>query len=109
MMPLPRGLRIDRDLEEEQSLMNKARAHLDKDGREGIHASDLLNLRLAFFRRTKPSPLPDRLVNMFIVGQVAHAIIEVIKGSGGDYTTPDAGTKLFGELRYSPDFFNLRG
>lgn len=46
---------------------------------------------------------------MFVVGMVAHAIIEVIKGADGDYTTSDSGTKFFEDIYYSPDFMNFKG
>jgi len=108
-LPLPRNLKIDRDLEEEKDLLEKAKAYLDRGTREGIHGTDLLDLRLAYFRQLYKTPLPDRLVNTFLVGQVAHAIVEIVKGKEGDYTTPDVGTKLYKELRYSPDFLNFKG
>jgi hypothetical protein len=109
LIPLPKNLAVDRDHEEEKDLLAKAKAYLEQSDRTGIHATDLLDPRIAFFKKQNPSGVPDRLVNVFIVGQIAHAIIEVIKGSSGDYTKPDAGTRLFDELHYSPDFLNYKG
>ena len=117
MLPLPKNLKIDRDHDEEKDLLAKARAYLEASNRTGIHASDLIDPRIAYFRKITKAPIPDRLINMFMVGQIAHAIIEVIKGATGDYTKPDSGTKLWSdalnnpelELHYSPDFFNFKG
>lgn len=109
MLPLPKGLNIDRDHDEERDLLAKARAYLERSERKGIHASDLIDERLAYWKRVDPQPLSDRLVNMFVVGQVAHAIIEVIKGAEGDYTKSDSGTKHFEDIYYSPDFMNFHG
>lgn len=107
-LPLPKGLIIDRDLEEEKDLIAKSRTYLEKSDRSGIHMSDLLDVRLAYFKHTHKSPIPDRLLNMFLIGQVAHSIIEVVKGSE-DAGKSDAGTRLFEGIQYSPDFFNEKG
>ncbi len=109
MLPLPKGLDIERDLDEEKDLLLRARDYLERRERVGIHASDLIDERLAFWKKVDPRPLPDRLVNMFIVGMVAHAIIEVVKGAEGDYTKSDGGTKYFEDIHYSPDFMNFKG
>lgn len=112
-LPLPKGLEIARDLEGERELLAKARAYLEEGGakREGIHASDIMNPRMALFKRMTGDGLPDRLVNMFVVGQLAHAIIEVIDAGHGDYRTKgsDSGTRLYKELRYSPDILDHKG
>lgn len=113
-LPLPKGLVIARDLESERELHAKAKAYLEKgaEGREGIHASDLLNPRKSFFKwLTGAKGTEDRLVNMFIVGQLAHAIIEVVYAGTGDYLThgSDAGTQYYKELRYSPDILAHKG
>jgi hypothetical protein len=117
MLPLPKGLVIDRDLEEEKDLLAKTREYLESSDRQGFHVSDLIDERIAYFRRVKGWGIPDRLLNMFIVGQVAHAIIEVVKGitpgeykaDGTDYTKPDGGTRHNGEIYWSPDFVNYKG
>ena len=110
MLPLPKSLKIDRDLEEEKDLLAKSRAYLEKSDRTGIHATDLMDPRISYFKKLTGAPIPDRLINMFIVGQIAHSIIEVVKSGTGDYTRPsDVGTKVFNDLHYSPDFLNFKG
>lgn len=112
-LPLPRNLDISRDFEDEKELLAKARAYLEKGDakRIGIHASDIMNPRLSFWKRLTGDGLPDRLVNMFIVGQLAHSIIEVIYAGEGDYTTKgsDSGTKIYKQLHYSPDILDHKG
>lgn len=113
MLPLPKNLQIERDFEDERELLAKARVYLEKGDskRTGIHASDILNPRMSYFRWATGDGLPDRLVNMFIVGQLAHAIIEVVYAGEGEYTTKpqDSGTKIYKQLHYSPDILDHKG
>jgi len=110
MLPLPKNLQIERDYDEEKSLMEAARKYITKDERTGIHMSDLIDRRLAYFKWLTGQPIPDRLINMFVVGQALHAIILCIKGGTTDYTRPpDSGTKNFKDILYSPDFLNFNG
>lgn len=92
MLPLPRGLVITRDLETEQKLLVQVRKYLESEARtDGIHVSDLLDPMLGYWRRVKPRGLPDRLVNVFMVGKVAHGIIELVSASGNpESEEPDA-------------------
>ncbi len=113
-LPLPKGLVIERDFAAEQELHDKARAYLDKgsEKRTGIHASDLISPRLTAWRRVSgDAGVPDHLVNMFVVGQLAHAIIEVIHAGDGTYLTHgmDDGTKIYKDLHYSPDILEYKG
>lgn len=108
MLPLPKQLTIDRDYEEEKNLAKLAREHIERGDRTGIHMSDLIDMRLAYFKWLTQQPLPDRLINMFVVGQALHAVMLCIKGGTADYTRPpDAGTKHFEEIQYSPDFLEM--
>lgn len=109
MIPLPRNLKIERDLEEEKNLLMASRAYLKRKPRTGIHATDLLDPRLAYFKALSGEELPDRLVNMFLVGQVAHISILRVMTGNHDYTDSDEGAKLFEGLQYSPDFMDIRG
>jgi hypothetical protein len=110
MLALPKGLDITRNYEEEARLLEKGRAYLDRGERDGIHASDLIDPRLAYFKRLKPAPLPDRLINMFLVGQALHAIVLCVMAGETDYTRPpDGGTRHFEGLQYSPDMMQLNG
>lgn len=112
MLALPKQLGISRDLEEEQRLHAEAKLYLEREFRDkGIHASDLLDSRQAFFRiRDNVEGVEDRLVNMFLVGKLAHAFIEVIKGrEDGEPTKSDAGTRYVDDIYFSPDFVDKHG
>jgi len=76
MLIIPDSVEITRSEKSEQVLTDRCRAWLEKDERkEGLHASDLLDPRMAYFKRKYPAPIPDRLVNMFIVGKMGHAVV----------------------------------
>ena len=110
MLPLPKNLDISRDSEEEASLLAKAREYLERYDRKGLHLSDLIDPLLSYHKKKSGNKIPDRLVNMFLVGQVAHTIVEIIKGGeAGDYTKSDSGTKHSEDIYYSPDFMNFKG
>ena len=110
MLKLPDRLSIKRDKKGEARLVEKARAWVTKDGRTpGIHASELLDPRKAYWSRVDPKELSNRLVNTFLVGRVLHAfVINAVDGTKSlaiDGT--DQGTRTCEELgiEWSPDFF----
>lgn len=107
MLTLPKTLEITRSTKSEQALVDKSRKWLEQDGRKtGIHASDLLDPRMAYFRHKHPGPIPDRLVNMFIVGKIAHALVlSAVDGAKGLNPESDEGSVWSEELGiwYSPD------
>jgi hypothetical protein len=108
MLLLPPGLEVDRDLEEERRLMAQVREYLEQEDRvPGIHVSDLLDPRLAFWKTKTGDPIPDRLLNMFMVGKVAHGLIELI--GGADHGKHDVGGKYEAGIWYSPDEFHPDG
>lgn len=109
MLPLPKNLIIDRDLEDEKELLEKTRRYLEAKERDGFHLSDLMDERIAYFRKVTNAPIPNRLLNMFLVGQIAHAFIEVVSTGTGDYTKHDEGTQSLGEIKYSPDIVDHKG
>jgi hypothetical protein len=76
VLELPDNLEINRSEKSEQVLLDRCREWLTQDERKpGLHASDLLDPRMAYFKRKYPIELPDRLVNMFIVGKFGHIIV----------------------------------
>lgn len=101
---LPESLVVKRSTRTETRLTDKAREWLAREERTpGIHASDVLDERLAFWQRVDPQPIPDRLVNMFLVGKILHSfVIDAVVGESG---ASDAGTSTSAELgiEYSPD------
>ena len=111
MLELPRGLKITRDLEEEKDLLAKVRTFLEGEDRDpGVHVSDLMDPRQAVFKKLTGAKIPDRLLNVFIVGKVAHGIVELIHNDGeGEVTASDSGTKKEAGILYSPDAFSVDG
>ena len=77
MIPTPPSLTIARSKAGEKTLIDKCRKWLDSQDRaEGIHASDITTSpRISFWRKMKPSPLPDRLVQIFMVGRILHTLV----------------------------------
>jgi len=77
MIPTPPSLQIARSKMAEKTLLDKCRKWLEAEERaEGIHASDLTTSpRINFFKRLYPSPLPDRLVQIFMVGRILHTLV----------------------------------
>jgi hypothetical protein len=86
----------------ERLLLDKARAWLggDENRQHELHASDLLDPRMAYFAKTDPRPLTDRLVTMFMVGKVLHAfVINSLDEEGGPQTlSSDEGSAYSEEL-----------
>lgn len=108
-IPLPDSLRLQRDTTGEKDLYDKARAWLAKEPRTpGIHASSLLDPRLAYFQHGKPEELTDKLVCMFLIGKVLHAfVLSAADGATGTDWATDSGSKTSEDLgiQYSIDRF----
>ena len=108
MIPLPASLTVKRSRAAERMLGDAARAWIESEERApGIHASDLLDARQAIYRKIDPKTLPDRLVNIFLIGKVLHAfVLQTVDGiTNVDIKTTDAGS-YFSEkigITYSPD------
>jgi len=110
MITVPDSARVKRNKEAERLLAAKARAWIEGEERStGIHASDLMDLRQAFFSRTSPKPLPARLINTFLVGKVLHAfVLGAVSDAGSqnlDLRLTDTGSRESDELGivFSPD------
>jgi hypothetical protein len=107
MLIIPESTTVTRSEKSEQVLTDKCRTWLTQDERkEGLHASDLLDPRMAYFKRKFPQEMPDRLVNMFIVGKFAHAIVlSAVDGVEGISLASDGGSVWSEDLGiwYSPD------
>ena len=101
MIQLPVELEITRDEIREVSVYESMRQRLAKDDatrQAGIHASDLLDLRQAYFRWLDPKPLSERQVYFFIIGKTLHNI--VLDETPG---ASDAGTLEELGILFSPD------
>lgn len=109
MIPLPESLTVKRSLAAEANLLAKARAWLEKDERSpGLHATDLMDLRIAFWQRADPQPISDRLVTIFMVGKILHAFVLGSIVEKVDISKSDEGSKFNEELgiSYSMDYLD---
>ena len=109
MLTLPTSLTVDRNKTAEANLIEKSRKWLEKDSkdRKGIHASDLLDPRKAYYDKINPQPLSNRLVGLFFVGKVLHAFfLSALTGEDGVNWKSDGGSTVDKELgfSYSPDW-----
>jgi CRISPR/Cas system-associated exonuclease Cas4 (RecB family) len=88
----------------ESDRLAQARAYLNSaDRAEGIHVSDLLSPRKAYWGRILPREPTDRETMLYFVGKVQHAMI--LSDGDLDVERSDAGTRShleFGVV-YSPD------
>jgi len=76
MIELPQNIRVTRNPQDEHDLVQKAKNWLQSEERApGIHASELLDLRRAYFQRVDPKPMDDRSALVFLVGKVLHSFI----------------------------------
>lgn len=107
MLTIPEALEIARSKASEQVLLDRCRAWLEREERKpGLHASDLLDPRMAYFKRKYPVPLSDRLVYIFLVGKLAHALVlSAVDGKNGFDFDSDEGSVWDEELGiwYSAD------
>lgn len=101
MLKLPSSLEVERDFKYEKKLLEKTRAWLVNDSKErkGIHASDLLDPRKAYYDKLYPSPLSDRMVGTFFVGKTLHAFfLSALKDRKGTDWSTDSGSNEDKEL-----------
>lgn len=99
-------LSINRDEVAEVQMVEDARKWLaGEDARRevGVHASDLLDPRLAFWQRIDPRGLTERQVWLFLVGRVLHSFVLNEGDKGGDISASDGGTLNELGILFSPD------
>lgn len=110
MLELP-GLTIYRAELQEADLVVKARQWLAEEDLKrapGIHASDLLDPRLAYWRRMSPVELTERQIWFFLIGRILHHFVLTIADPSTAEGATDGGTKVVHGIAYSPDH-NLDG
>lgn len=100
MLELPDSLEITRSTKAEKALLDLGKKWLGQDERkEGLHASDLMDPRQAFFKHTNPLPIQDRLVNIFLVGKIGHVIVlSTVDKAKGLNLTSDEGSEWSEEI-----------
>lgn len=107
---VPENITVKWDREAEAELAKTAREWIEHGERaEGLHASDLLDPRQAYWKMKDPQALPDRLITTFLVGKVLHAFV-LQEGKDRDISNQDEGSQWSEELQiwYSPDKFRMR-
>lgn len=108
MIPLPDSLRLKRSTADERKLLAASRAWLEKDERkQGLHASDFLDLRQAFWKAVDPQPSSDRQIPIFLVGKILHGfVLGAMDGANVDLNVTDEGSSWNEEIGfwYSPDW-----
>jgi len=108
VIPLPEGLKVKRNAADERLLLDAARKWIDKDERKpGLHATDFLDLRQAYWRAVDPRPTADRVVPIFLVGKVLHSfVLGTLEGQVVDLNVTDEGSSYEEEIGfwYSPDW-----
>jgi len=94
MIELPESLKLQRDLRDEHKLLKAAKDWLTKEERTaGIHASDLLDLRQAFYLHVDPRGLSERETTLFLVGKVLHSfVLGTADGKEPDISRTDEGS-----------------
>ena len=106
MLVIPESVRMTRDKRREAAWLKKARATItagDKDRKAGLHASDLLDPRVAYWSRKKKREPDERTIFFFLIGRVLHEI--EVKFRTGKEEASDEGSHFDKELGiwYSPD------
>lgn len=104
MLIMPKSLSIERNEKAEAKLVDETKAWLEKDSKDrtGIHASDLLDPRKAYFDKRFPQPLNRRMVGLFFVGKVLHAFfLSALNGEDGVNWKSDMGSTVDPELKIS--------
>lgn len=101
-------MRVKRHPKLENQIYEAARESLEKSGEsraKGLHFSDLLNPRQAYFKITDPQPLSEDEVGYFVAGLAHHDVILSIMKKKGVWTgETDEGSKEWNGVWYSPDF-----
>ena len=78
MLAIPEDIKIDADQKEEKKILDLTKRWLEQEPRTpGIHVSDLLDPKRAWFKKKDAKrKLTDREAGTFLVGKVLHAFIE---------------------------------
>ncbi len=109
MLTIPKSLQIERSKSAEQKLTDETKAWLEKDSkdRSGVHASDLLDPRKAYYDKKYPQPMTNRMVGLFFFGKVLHAFfLSALNGEDGVNWKSDMGSTFHKKLKiqYSNDW-----
>jgi len=97
-------MKITRQAKYERWLLDKVKTWLQAQPRNpGIHVSDLLYPRKAYWKRIDPKPMTDAEAGYFIAGQGHHFILEAVIEGSKKVGKADAGSHEWEGIYYSPD------
>lgn len=101
--------RLRRNTEKEALLQQKVFDFINKDKRTGAwHASDMIDPRLAIYRRLDPKPPTPEQIGYWLLGRGHHYyFVQAMTGIDDSQEASRADTEL--GLVYSPDLAELRG
>lgn len=92
-------MKIYRDVQLLNIIINKIKENWGDGSRDGIHASDLLSPRKAYFQKTQPLPPTMKEIMYFLSG------LAIEKGLSDLLGVDHTGSKVFNGIHYTPDFF----
>jgi len=69
-------MRIKRDKRTEDKYLEKIRQSYESRIRDGVHVSDLLDPRMAYFKRLFPLGITDREIGYFLSGECLHWAVQ---------------------------------
>jgi len=96
-------MELTRNQTSEKWIVDRVKEHLNSQPRgEGIHVSDLVHPRKAYWKRIDPRPMTDDEAGYFVAGRGHHEVIEAII-EGVDNKSPDTGQHVWEGIYYSPD------
>lgn len=101
-------MKLTRSKKTETFLFKKFRVYLARDTREGVHVSDLISPRLAYWKRKNPLPLTEDECLYFLAGIAHHTmVVAAVTGVVGS----EEEKKMDEEtgILYSPDLFTMKG
>lgn len=101
-------MRITVNHEEAKRVYGKLRDSLAQEKREGIHASDLMNPRMSYWKKVDPRPATEEEIGWWMAGRAHHyfmvaALTGVEDHQEASLQDPETG------LYFSPDLVSLKG
>lgn len=92
-------MKIYKDVQLLDTIISKIKENWGDGGRDGIHASDLLSPRKAYFQKTHPLPPTMKEIMYFLSGLAIETGLSQLLGVG------HAPSKSFNGIAYTPDFY----
>lgn len=106
MFKIPKSLKVTRSKKAERKLTEVTKKWIDRERSPGVHASDLLNPLLSYYRKTEPKKITGREARIFMTGHVFHAfILSAVEGTKEINWESDGG-QLYSkdlDIEYAPD------